>query len=392
MTSSYSTLPTAEIKRVQTVSLWVGIVASALCLAGAYWNAPQFFHSYLLAFLFWLGLALGCLALAMLHYLTPGAWGIVIRRPLESGFKTLPLMALLFIPLIFGLRLIYGWANGAALPREQLRYLNLPFFALRGAVYFAIWIVLAHFLASWSRQQDETSSPSLLQKARMLSGPGLVIYGLTASFAAVDWLMSLEPRWYSSIFGLLVVGGQTLSAMSFVISAVVLLAAYPPLADVLQPRHLHDLGNLLLTFLMLWAYLAFSQLLLIWSGNLPEEIPWYLDRWSGGWQWVGVVLIVFHFFVPFFLLLSRELKRNAKALATLAMFVLAMRTVDLFWLTAPEFSASHFRVHWMDIAAPIGMGGLWITFFVWQLKRHPLLPIGDPQLSDALALAPEHTE
>ncbi|MBI3896412.1 MAG: hypothetical protein HY313_10835 [Acidobacteria bacterium] len=384
MNKAAAYLPGSEIQRVQSGAVWVGISGFSLCLLGAYWNRVQFFHSYLFAFLFWTGIALGCLAIMMLHHLTAGAWGMVIRRLLESGSKTLALMAFLFVPLIFGLRSIYSWTQPIQLPSQQLEYLNIPFFIARAALYFLIWLWIVYLLGRWSQEQERGEGSRLLRKMRLLSGPGLVLYGLTASFAAIDWIMSLEPHWYSTIFGLLVIGGQVLSAMAFVIVALVLLAARQPLVGIVQPRHFHDLGKLLLAFVMIWAYLAFSQLLIIWSGNLTEEIPWYLHRWQGGWLWIGILLIVFHFALPFFLLLSRDLKRSGKTLAILAMFLLLMRAMDLFWLVVPGFSPERFRIHWMDVAASIGVGGLWLAFFIWQLKKRSLLPVGDPQLPPAL--------
>jgi len=372
------------VGRLQRRALVVGLAALALCIIGAFISPAQFFRSYLLGYLFWAGVALGCLAILMLQHLSGGAWGMVIRRMLESGSRTLPLMALLFVPLIPGIRQLYGWARPDSAIPHQAAYLNVPFFLFRAVLYFGVWLSMAYFLNRWSREQDRTGDLRLARRLQMLSGPGLVLYGLTATFAAIDWVMSLEPHWSSSIFGILIIGGQVLSAMAFIIAVAVLLAQHEPLSGVLLPGHFHDLGKLLLAFVMLWAYFAFSQLLIVWSGNLPEEIPWYLHRLRGGWGWVGVLLILFHFALPFVLLLSRDLKRNARALALLAVAVIFMRLVDLFWLTAPEFWPGRFHVHWMDIAVPVGIGGVWLAVFAWQLRGWPLLPIGDRYLEKAL--------
>jgi len=372
------------VGRLQRRALVVGLAALALCIIGAFISPAQFFRSYLLGYLFWAGVTLGCLAILMLQHLSGGAWGMVIRRMLESGSRTLPLMALLFVPLIPGIRQLYGWARPDNSIPHQAAYLNVPFFLFRAVLYFGAWLSMAYFLNRWSREQDRTGDLRLARRLRMLSGPGLVLYGLTATFAAIDWVMSLEPQWSSSIFGILIIGGQALSAMAFIIAVAVLLAQHEPLSGVLLPGHFHDLGKLLLAFVMLWAYFAFSQLLIVWSGNLPEEIPWYLHRLHGGWGWVGVLLILFHFALPFVLLLSRDLKRNARALALLAVAVIFMRLVDLFWLTAPEFWPGRFHLHWMDIAAPVGIGGVWLAVFAWQLRGWPLLPIGDRYLEKAL--------
>ncbi len=379
-----------EADRLQRGALFVGATALAICVVGAFFNSTQFFRSYLLGFLFWTGVALGCLAIVMLHHLTGGDWGIVTRRVLESGTRTLPLMILLFLPILFGLHRLYGWIHPINLPPSQVTYFKLPFFIFRTLLYFLIWLAMAYFLNRWSGDQDHSRDRGLLRRLQLLSGPGLVVYALTVTFASIDWVMSLEPRWYSTIFGILIIGGQTLSAMAFVIAAVVLLAQYRPFSEVLQPRHVHDLGKLLLMWVMLWAYFAFSQLLIIWSGNLPEEIPWYLHRLHGSWRWVGVMLILFHFALPFVLLLSRELKRSVRAMALLAVAVIFMRLVDLFWLTAPEFQPGGFHVHWMDLLAPVGVGGIWLAFFARQLKSRPLLPIGDPHLAQALKREREH--
>jgi hypothetical protein len=382
--NSTSYMAGPEVGRMQRRALGVGVAALALCVAGAIASPAQFFRSYLFGYLFWTGVALGCLAIVMLQHLSGGAWGMVIRRMLESGSRTLPLMALLFVPLIPGIRQLYGWARSDNAISYQAAYLNVPFFLFRALLYFLVWLSIAYFLNRWSREQDRTGDLRLARRLQLLSGPGLVLYGLTATFAAIDWVMSLEPHWYSSIFGILIIGGQALSAMALIIAVAVLLAQHEPLSGVLLPSHFNDLGKLLLTFVMLWAYFAFSQLLIIWSGNLPEEIPWYLHRLHSGWRWVGVLLILFHFALPFVLLLSRDLKRNARALALLAVGVIFMRLVDLFWLTAPEFWPGSFHLHWMDIAAPVGIGGVWLAVFAWQLRGWPLLPIGDRYLEKAL--------
>ena len=386
--SSSGQAPLPELQRFQQRALVVGVVGLGVCVAGAFFSPAQFFRSYLLAYLFWLSVALGCLAIVMVHYLSGGAWGIVIRRLLESGTRTLPLMALLFLPLAFGLHDLYLWARPAVVANDEVLqhkslYLNVPFFLLRAVCYFAAWIGVAYFLNKWSSAQDQAFDPRLEQRLRQLSGPGLVLYTLAVTFAAIDWLMSLEPHWYSTIYGAMFMVGQGLAALAFAIAVLVLLADRQPLADVLSPAHFHDLGNLLLAFVMLWAYMAFAQYLLIWSGNLPEENVWYVHRLAGGWRGIGLGLILFHFALPFLLLLSRDLKRRARLLALVAAAVLCMRFVDIFWLIVPAFHPTGVWVHWMDVVAPIGLGGLWLATFVWQLKGRPLLPLYDPALQEA---------
>ncbi len=388
--SAQNYMAPASVGRLQQRALTVGILGLALMMFGASASPAQFFRSYLVGYLFALGVTLGCLGLLMLQHLTGGHWGVMIRRPLESATRTLPVLAVLFVPLGFGLRQLYAWTGPMEKPlsRFQMSYLTIPGFLTRAAIYFAIWILLMLLLNSWSLQQDARPERALRRKLQMLSGPGIILYVFTMTFAAVDWVMSLSPHWSSTIYGFLFVGGQAVSAMALMIAVAVLLAQSEPMSGILQPRHLHDLGKLLLAFVMLWAYFAFSQLLIIWAGNLPEEIPFYVKRLRGGWGALGVLILLFHFALPFFLLLSRDLKRSARLLPRLAIAVIFMRLVDLFWMTAPEFSPDAFRVHWMDVAAPAGIGGIWLAYFAWQLKGRPLLPLGDPELAEAI----EHGE
>lgn len=383
-----------EVDQFQRRALMVGVVASAVCVLGAIFNLDQFFRSYLVAYIFWLGITLGCLAILMLQHMSGGAWGLVIRRVLESATRTLPLLALMFLPVAFGVRSVYIWAQPiAADAPEALKqalahkapYLNVPFFLVRAVFYFAVWNLLTYLLNKWSLEQDRTGHRPLTTRLQGLSGPGLVLYGLTVTFASIDWMMSLEPQWFSTMYGVLIMGGQGLSAMAFIIAVVVVLSQYKPLSEVIKPRHLHDLGKLMLAFLMLWAYFSFSQFLIIWAGNLPEEIPWYVRRLQSPWKWVGLALVVLQFALPFVLLLSRDLKRNARRLVVVATAVIVMRLVDLIWMTGPEFHEGAFRIHWMDVIMPIGLGGLWLAYFAYQLKARPLLPIGDPFLEEALA-------
>jgi hypothetical protein len=294
-------------------------------------------------------------------------------------------MVLLFCPFFLGMKHLYIWSlpeivSGDEILQHKSVYLNTSFFFIRSAVYLGVWITLSHFLNRWSLERDETGDPSLTDRLQNLSGPGLVLYGTTATFASVDWVMSLEPHWYSTIYGLLFVVGQALTALAFVVPVMKWLADYEPLSEVVSAKHFHDLGNLILTFVMLWAYMAFSQYLIIWSGNLAEEIPWYLRRMEGGWQWIAVFLILFHFALPFLLLLSRAAKRTGRILSRLAIGLLLVRFLDLFWMIMPSFPQTDFFPHWMDIATPIGLGGLWMTVFVRQLKRKSLLSTYETRL------------
>jgi hypothetical protein len=361
------------------------LAALALCLTGAFHSPTQFFRSYLLAFVFWVGVALGCVAILMLHHMVGGRWGFLLRRCLESGTRTFYLMAVLAVPLLFGLRLLYSWADPEKVRLDPLLqykapYLNVPFFIIRTVIYFVAWIALAYFLNKWSLEQDETAIPDLTKRLQSLSGPGLVIYGLTVTYASVDWVMSLEPQWFSTIYGMIFMVTQALAAMSIVTVAVILLSTQKPFSDLVTKRVLNDYGNLLLTFTMLWAYLSFSQYLIIWSGNLQDEIPWYVSRASGGWAWVAMALIVFHFAVPFLLLLSRFVTRRTLWLGAVAAIQIVMSVIDIFWLTVPAYERSGPQFHWMDWLAILGIGGVWIWRFTANLKSRPLLPLHDPRM------------
>jgi hypothetical protein len=380
----------ARLERLQRRSFITGGIGLAICAVAGIFNPAQFFRSYLVAFLFWSGIPLGCLAVLMLHHLVGGGWGFLIRRLLEAGTRTLPVVAALVVPLLLGIPHLYIWAHPEAVASDPLLlhkgvYLNVPFFAVRTVVYFVVWIVLAHFLNRWSADQDDTGAASLARRLYALSGPGLVVYGLTVTFASLDWAMSLEPDWFSTIYSAVFMIGQVLSALAFVTAMLMFLASSEPLSAVASPRYLNDLGNLLLAFVILWAYMAFSQFLIIWSGNLTDEISWYLHRVRGGWQWVAACVLAFHFGIPFLLLLSRDLKRNVRSLSLLAGALLFMRLLDMVWNVDPAFDPARIRVHWMDWVASLGLGGFWIAAFVRQLERRPLVPLHDPELPEILA-------
>jgi hypothetical protein len=379
--------PTA-VERIQQRSLIIGFAGLVLCAVGAIFRPAMFLQSYLFAYLFTLGLSLGSMAILMLQYLTDGDWGVVTRRILEAAMRTLPWLAIGFLPVALGVRSLYVWARPAQAAAEGLdyrtEYLNVPFFIVRAVVYFAIWLAMAHKLDRWSREQDRGDALGWLKRLRRLSGPGLVIYAVTITFAAYDWVMSLNPEWYSTIFGLLIIGGQALSAMAFVVLVAAMLSTREPMARVFRPRHFHDLGKLLLAFVMVWAYLAFSQLLIVWAGNLPQEIPFYLPRMRSSWRIIGAMLILLHFALPFALLLSSDLKRRAESLAAVAGLVIVMRLIDLFWLVAPEFRRHGLTIDWFDPVTVVGLCGVWLALFIRELKARPMLPLRDPHLADAI--------
>jgi hypothetical protein len=379
-----------SVGHLQQRALIAGVIGVVLCVIGYVKSPESLLHSYLLAFMFILGLSLGSLGLLMLQHLTGGMWGIVIRRPLESATRALPLVFILFAPIFFGFRYLYGaWLNAPTtgegrLSDFQQHYLTASWFHIRALIYFAVWLLLMWIFNSWSRKQDiDREDRALRRRLKMLAGPGIILYVFAMSFAAIDWVMSLSPHWASTIYGFLYVAGQLISSMSLMICVVVLLSRAPVFQGVLKPRYLHDLGKLLLAFVMLWAYFSFSQLLIIWSGNAPEEISFYRSRLYGEWGYVSVIILIFHFFVPFFLLLSRDLKRNPSLLPKVALWLIFMRFVDIFWLTRPEFTSSAIPSLW-DLAAALGLIGLWLFVFAWQLQKLPLLPLGEPKLEEVL--------
>jgi hypothetical protein len=376
------------LRRFGAAAAGFGLLLSAAGLAMS--GIDRFYQAYLVAYVFWTGIAVGCLALLMVQHLSGGAWGIVIRRPLEAAAKTIPLMGVLFLPIAAGLPRVYEWArpDAASDPIIQAKalYLNTPFFLLRYVIYFAIWSGLAMLLSRWSAEQDRTGDPALARKMARVSGAGLVIYALTVTFAMVDWTMSVNPHWFSTIWGMLHMAGQGLSAFAFMITVLILLAGSPPLDTVITSHHLHDLGKLLFAFLMLWAYLTFSQFLITWAANLPEEIPHYLTRWDQGWQYVSLFIIVLHFAVPYALLLSRDIKRHFGKLRAVAVWILFARVVDYYWHVAPEFQHGGLSPSLLDVALPLALGGIFITLFVSHLGGRSLLPVGDPDLDKALAL------
>jgi hypothetical protein len=393
-----ATLPMPDsIGRLQRVGLVTGGVFVLALVVGFALDREQFFRSYLLGWLFWLGVAVGCLGLAMLNQLTGGLWGLVPRRLHEAAARTLPAMAVLFLPVLLGLGSLYVWSRpevveADAVIRSKTPYLNVPFFLTRAVVYFAVWSGLALVVSRWSAAQDADADAGRGGRLRGVSGVGLVALSGTTTFAAIDWGMSLAPHWFSTMYGVLFIVGWTLSALSFTIVLLARLAGEAPMDRALQPGTVHDLGKLLLAFTMLWAYVNFSQFLIVWSGNISEETPFYIQRLHGGWGVIAVVLLLFHFALPFALLLSRPLKRHPGRLAWVAGLMLVMQLLDLYWLIGPDLlTQGHghapLRLHWMDLAATLGVGGLWLFLFARQVRTRPVLPLGEPAVR-ALVGAP----
>ena len=396
--------PPPVVKTISQRSLVVGVVFGLAALALAIRRPDDFYRGYLLGFMAWLGVSLGSMAILMVRHLTGGGWGMVIRRILGAAMRTLPLLAILFIPILVavGRHRIYPWAMPPEFIqdsniREHLEkhsfitgtYLNFWGFFIRAVIYLAIWNLLSYLLSRWSRQTDHPGAPDNTQNFKVVAGPGLILYGFTISFAAIDWVMSLDPSWISTIFGLLILIGEVLSAMCFAVVVERILFNYKPMSEMLRPDFVHDHGKWMLTFVMVWAYFSFSQWLIIWAGNLPNEITFYLKRLNGGWGYIGLTLALFHFVVPFAILLSRSFKRDIRKLVWLAVWLMFMRYVDLVWIIEPNFSRT-LKITLADVVVPIAIGGFWLAYFFRNLGSLPLLPAFDPSAGEVLEPAHHH--
>jgi hypothetical protein len=383
----------AVAQRMQQRSLIIGLVFSAICGALAFVWPDQFFRAYLLAYVFWTVISMGALSILMITHVTGGIWGLVIRRQLEAAAGVFPLMAVLFLPIIAGMSRLYIWVHPENYPADkQLArishlWMTSNGFVVRAVIYFVVLIGLTFLLTRASTAQDRSSSykPAF----RLISGPGLIIYSFVISFAIIDWVMSLDPHWISTIYGAIFIAGGLLSCMCLMVVVESIFARYEPVKEYLRPKEVHDHGKWILAFTMLWAYFSFSQLIITWAGNLPHEITWYTRRLYNGWQFVGLALFVFHFAVPFLLLLSRPFKRKTETMIWVAAWQLIMCYVDTFWHIEANFSKM-FQVTLLDFLTPVAIGGLWMWLFFRNLRQRPLLPLHDPNLPELLEPAHEH--
>ncbi|HEY2291715.1 MAG TPA: hypothetical protein VGM86_13530 [Thermoanaerobaculia bacterium] len=395
--SSSSFEAPAAVGFLRTLGLVLGAVGLLGSIAGFFLARDYFFRAGLVGCVFWVGISLGCLAISMLGHLSGGDWQVVIRRVLEASARVLPVpLAFLFVLLLSGgMSTLYEWSHPEVMQADPVlklkqAYLNPTAFYGRLALYSVIWIGLAYWLSHLSRRQDQTQDLSLISRMKMISAPGLIIYVLSLTFASVDWLMSLQPHWFSTIFGFYLVASQGLAGFAFLIVIAVLLSRSGTMEGIYQPRHFHDWGKLLFAFVMIWMYFSYSQWLITWAGNLPEEISFFLARIRGGFGLVTLLIVLFHFVVPFSLLLSRDLKRNSRSLILVAGGLLAMRWVELFWQVEPAFHEKHAGSYWLYVAVPLLIGGVWLFFFAKALSSRPLLPIHDPYLAEAIAHGPHH--
>jgi hypothetical protein len=396
--------PPPVLKTISQRLLIVGVVFALIAAWLAVSNPDQFFPAYLLGFMDWLGVALGSMAIIMIRHLTGGGWGVVIRRVQGAAMRTLPLLSILFIPMLIAVaqHRMYPWAMPQeSIADEHIRehlaknpfithgYLNFSGFLIRAIIYFAIWNVLSFLLSKWSKEGDSPSARDNSQRFKAVSGPGLILYGGTITFAVIDWVMSLDPTWISTIFGLIILIGEVLSAMAFAVVIERILFDYKPMSDMLKPNFVHDHGKWMLAFTMVWAYFSFSQWLIIWAGNLPNEITFYLRRIDGGWGYIGLMLAFLGFALPFAILLSRPFKRDIRKLAWLAVWVMFMRWVDLFWIIEPNFSKV-LRVTVADIVVSVAIGSLWLAYFFRNLSSLPLLPMYDSQACEVFEHKGDH--
>ena len=403
----------------------VGVGCFVLMCISLLWHGGriQFFRSYLAGYLLWLGVSLGCMALVMLHHLVGGNWGMLIRRIGEAAMSRIPLLAVLFIPILLGMHTLFPWTHSEWVQNDDVMqnkalYLNTPFFIGRFVLYFAIWIIVSANLRRWSLMQDTGRHPETTQKMASLSAPGLLLFFLTVTFASVDWIMSREPHWYSTVQGFLIAVGMGLSGIAFMVGMLNLVVRYQviirqphgpdtltsdelPLSEFTTQGRLNDLGNLLMTLVILWAYMALSQFIVIWMGNSNEDISWYTQRGMdaihpNNWRWFGLGLVILHFFIPFFLLLSRYNKRRLWILGAIASGVIIMRAFDMVWLTAPtvidptrldKYNGNY--ANWTDVLAPLAIGGIWFGGFVKSLESRPVIPPYDPQTDELIIPDPE---
>lgn len=378
------------IDRVQRAALLTGVIGLLASLGMGARDWTQFFHSYLFAFVYWMTFAMGSLAFLQLHHMTGGKWGLPIRRILEAGTRTIPLMTVLSIPIFLGIKKMYPWAMNPDILGDEATghfrkvWLQPGFFVVRAVVYFAIFNLLAFLLNKWSAEQDRTADFRLKEKMTSLAAPGVILWSLAWSWAMLDWVMSLEPKWFSSIYGMVFMVISLLSAVSFSVIMLRMLDSYQPLHDSYDPPRLNDIGNFMLVFTLLWTYMSFAQFLIIWSGNLKQEIPWYKVRAFTSWGYIAAALLIFHFFVPFFILLQRRVKRRVRGLSIVAFWMLGISLVDVFWLVVPSFHPSGIHVSPVDIVAVLGIGGIWLGAYMAQLKKMPLLPLHDPRFEGVL--------
>lgn len=382
-----------ETLRLQTAALGVGVVALVGSVILGFAGGSGFFQSYLMAFLFWVGLSLGALVLLLVQHLAGGSWGALISRPLEAAVSLLPLMGLLFVPLLFGARDLFVWTDAAYLAEHvtvanKTQYLNLPFFIVRAVLYFLLWSSAALLYRRLSARQDENDAGAgrLGYRMKSMAGAWFIVYVMTMTFAGIDWAMSLTPTWFSGIYSVILMASQTITAIAFIILVIVALAGRNASIDaLLTPKRLQDLGNLLMAVTMFWAYVQVSQLIILWSNNIVETASWYTLRFSSEWIGLSAFLLFFGFFAPFMILFSRWVKRKRGVLTIVAVWALVVQLLNVFWFLAPTFGRTGFPLTLTDLLLFVGLGGVWLAAFARMLSSRNVLPANDPRLLRVMA-------
>ncbi|MFZ1685486.1 MAG: hypothetical protein WAU88_15320 [Candidatus Zixiibacteriota bacterium] len=366
-------------------ALIVAVVGLALSAVGYVVDSEQFFFAYLTAFTFWMTLSLGSLFFVMLHHLVGATWSVVIRRLAESLMATIPYMAILFIPVLLGVHHLYHWSHPEVVAADPLlmkksAFLNIPFFVIRAIIYFFVWSALAHLLYKNSIKQDTAPSTELTQKLKTISAPGMILFALTSTLAGFDWLMSLEPHWYSTIFGVYFFAGGLVGAISLMTVMAAFVQSRGVLRGTITVEHYHDLGKLMFAFIIFWTYIGFSQYFLIWYGNIPEETIWYLQRWEGGWKTISMIILFGHFAIPFTLLNFRSAKRTLTPLVIMGVWIIVMHWFDHYWMVLPTHLPKGASISWIEIVATFGIGGVFFWAFWTRFSSTAMVPVGDPKL------------
>jgi len=382
-----------QVRKLQKFALISAVVGLVLCIVGALYQQQSFFQSYLIAYLFWLGISIGALGFLMLHFCAGGGWGFLIRRPLEAASKLFPLLIILGIPLVFGAKNLFVWMDPATLSDPLIAakslYLNTPFFWIRAVVYFVVFLVFAYLGCKWSAEQDERCNPQTYHRLNLLGPAGIVFISLSVTFMAYDWVLSLTPHYYSSVFGLIICATNVVTMLALMFVLLHYLAGHIPLLAKIPDNYIRDLGNVMLAATLAWAWFSFSQYIISYSGNISHEAMWYTMRRAGGWRIMGVVVCVLHFGLPFLLLQSSSLKTRTANLAKFGYFILAMRFLNWVWLVRPAFDAS-VVFYIADVGAMLFIGGLWLWFFGQQIMKRPLVPLYDPRFLKYWIVAQHH--
>ncbi len=373
-------------RRLQFASGAVGIAGLVLCAVSMLWNRSGAVQSYLFAYLYWFSFTIGCLGMLLMNNVVGGRWGIVTRRFSEAGIKTLLPMIVLFIPILLGMKDLYSWTNGAVVQHDSILqhragYLNTPFFIIRTVIYFLVWVWLGYTLNRYSKKLEQTGEQTWIDRMTRVSAPGLLLFTFLGSFAFIDWIMSIDPHWYSTVYAANILVGQVLQGFALVIIGIVLVSRKIPMEEYVTPQLLLDLGNMTFAFIILWAYHSLSQLIIVWPGNLPAEITWYLDRTRGGWNYFAIAIALLLFTLPFLLLLSRTRKKNPSGILRIAIIIVIAKAIDLFWTVEPSFRPQGAAVYWSDLFAFVGIGGIWLFVYLANLRGRSILPLHDPRLA-----------